>query len=160
MKAGHCQVAGCPPPPPDSKARRRGTRLLRNPTVSANRIAFACANNIWIVDRTGGAVPAHQLPGPNREPSPETAPLPHSSPAAPPLPAWERHAFRRCCSSSGQPSEWAPARRMLCGSAEPGPTLFFNCSHFSSISSHAIQSGTPFTVSLAFSPHTLHFRTP
>ncbi len=31
-----------------------GTRLLRMPTVSADHIAFAYANNIWIVDRKGG----------------------------------------------------------------------------------------------------------
>src|SRR5262245_44412299 len=31
-----------------------GTRLLRNPTVSATQIAFAYANNIWIVERSGG----------------------------------------------------------------------------------------------------------
>ena len=31
------------------------TRLLRAPTISATEIAFAYANNIWIVDRTGGA---------------------------------------------------------------------------------------------------------
>ena len=30
------------------------TRLLRSPTVSATQIAFAYANNIWVVDRTGG----------------------------------------------------------------------------------------------------------
>ncbi len=30
------------------------TRLLRTPTVSADHIAFAYANNIWIVDRKGG----------------------------------------------------------------------------------------------------------
>jgi len=30
------------------------TRLLRTPTVSAAHIAFAYANNIWIVDRAGG----------------------------------------------------------------------------------------------------------
>lgn len=30
------------------------TRLLRTPTVSASHIAFAYANNIWIVDRVGG----------------------------------------------------------------------------------------------------------
>src|SRR5205814_868418 len=32
-----------------------GTRLLRSPTVSATHIAFAYANNIWIVERAGGA---------------------------------------------------------------------------------------------------------
>ena len=32
-----------------------GTRLLRTPTVSATQIAFAYAENIWIVDRAGGA---------------------------------------------------------------------------------------------------------
>src|SRR3982750_1478280 len=31
------------------------TRLLRTPTVSATQIAFAYANNIWTVDRAGGA---------------------------------------------------------------------------------------------------------
>ncbi|HEV8482803.1 MAG TPA: PDZ domain-containing protein, partial [Blastocatellia bacterium] len=31
-----------------------GTRLLRSPTVSATHIAFAYANNIWIVERSGG----------------------------------------------------------------------------------------------------------
>jgi tricorn protease len=36
------------------KADPSGTRLLRTPTVSANSIAFAYANNIWIVDRKGG----------------------------------------------------------------------------------------------------------
>ena len=30
------------------------TRLLRTPTVSATHIAFAYANNIWIVERAGG----------------------------------------------------------------------------------------------------------
>ena len=30
------------------------TRLLRSPTVSAIQIAFAYANNIWIVERGGG----------------------------------------------------------------------------------------------------------
>lgn len=29
------------------------TRLLRTPTVSATQIAFAYANNIWIVERAG-----------------------------------------------------------------------------------------------------------
>jgi tricorn protease len=31
------------------------TRLLRQPTVSAGKIAFAYAENIWVVDRTGGS---------------------------------------------------------------------------------------------------------
>jgi tricorn protease len=31
-----------------------GTRLLRTPTVSASHVAFAYANNIWVVDRAGG----------------------------------------------------------------------------------------------------------
>ncbi len=30
------------------------TRLLRMPTVSATQIAFAYANNLWIVERAGG----------------------------------------------------------------------------------------------------------
>ena len=32
-----------------------GTRLLRTPSVSAQHITFAYANNIWVVERTGGA---------------------------------------------------------------------------------------------------------
>jgi tricorn protease len=32
-----------------------GTRLLRTPTVSATQIAFAYAQNIWVVPRAGGA---------------------------------------------------------------------------------------------------------
>src|SRR5262245_65422051 len=31
------------------------TRLLRSPTISATQIAFAYANNIWVVERGGGA---------------------------------------------------------------------------------------------------------
>src|SRR5262249_37550466 len=31
------------------------TRMLRSPSVSDKNIAFAYANNIWIVDRSGGA---------------------------------------------------------------------------------------------------------
>ena len=30
------------------------TKMLRSPTVSATRIAFAYANNVWVVDRAGG----------------------------------------------------------------------------------------------------------
>jgi len=36
-------------------AAETGTRLLRTPTVSATKIAFAYANNIWMVSRSGGA---------------------------------------------------------------------------------------------------------
>jgi tricorn protease len=35
------------------------TRMLRSPTVSDKHIAFAYANNIWIVDRAGGAARRH-----------------------------------------------------------------------------------------------------
>jgi tricorn protease len=35
-------------------ANASGTRLLRSPTVSASQIAFAYANNIWVVERAGG----------------------------------------------------------------------------------------------------------
>ena len=31
------------------------TRMLRSPSISGNQIVFAYANNIWIVDRNGGA---------------------------------------------------------------------------------------------------------
>ncbi|MYJ16911.1 MAG: protease, partial [Gemmatimonadetes bacterium] len=39
-------------PPPASA--QESTRLLRQPTVSATHIAFAYANDLWIVDRAGG----------------------------------------------------------------------------------------------------------
>src|SRR5437773_6782652 len=35
-------------------AEAEPTKLLRSPTVSSSRIAFAYAQNIWIVDRAGG----------------------------------------------------------------------------------------------------------
>jgi len=35
-------------------ANGTGTRLLRSPTVSSTHIAFAYANNIWVVERAGG----------------------------------------------------------------------------------------------------------
>src|SRR5438105_3174418 len=35
------------------------TRMLRSPSISGNQIAFAYANNIWIVGRDGG--PARRL---------------------------------------------------------------------------------------------------
>src|ERR1019366_6728739 len=40
--------------PPSLTANGESTRLLRSPTVSATQIAFAYANNIWIVERSGG----------------------------------------------------------------------------------------------------------
>ena len=36
------------------RAEAGGTRLLRDPTVSATQIAFAYAQNIWTVPREGG----------------------------------------------------------------------------------------------------------
>ncbi len=36
-------------------AAGNGTRLLRTPTISKDAIAFAYANNIWVVERAGGA---------------------------------------------------------------------------------------------------------
>ena len=38
-----------------AQASNGGTRLLRMPTVSATQIAFAYAQNIWVVSRAGGA---------------------------------------------------------------------------------------------------------
>jgi tricorn protease len=38
----------------DAAPNGETTRLLRTPTVSATQIAFAYANNIWVVDRAGG----------------------------------------------------------------------------------------------------------
>ena len=42
---------------PDSQP----TKLLRSPTVSASQIAFAYANNIWVVDRAGAMVAVPKL---------------------------------------------------------------------------------------------------
>jgi tricorn protease len=42
-------VASVPSAAPD-----QSTRMLRSPTVSATHIAFAYANNIWVVERKGG----------------------------------------------------------------------------------------------------------
>src|SRR4051812_11879982 len=36
------------------KAAATPTRLLRTPSISATHVAFAYANNIWVVDRKGG----------------------------------------------------------------------------------------------------------
>jgi len=36
------------------RAQNSPTRLLRTPSISATHVAFAYANNIWIVDRKGG----------------------------------------------------------------------------------------------------------
>jgi tricorn protease len=38
----------------DVRAQNSGTRLLRSPSVSDSQIAFAYAQNIWIVPRSGG----------------------------------------------------------------------------------------------------------
>ena len=38
------------------------TRMLRSPTVSEKHIAFAYANNIWIVDRAGAAASGSSEP--------------------------------------------------------------------------------------------------
>lgn len=40
---------------PSVTQAQSGTRMLRSPSVSAQSIAFAYANNIWVVERTGGA---------------------------------------------------------------------------------------------------------
>jgi tricorn protease len=39
---------------PATTGAMNSTRMLRTPTVSATQIAFAYANNIWIVERAGG----------------------------------------------------------------------------------------------------------
>ena len=46
--------ASPPLPRPLPQPLRLTTRLLRTPTVSATHIAFAYANNIWVVERAGG----------------------------------------------------------------------------------------------------------
>ncbi len=38
----------------DLAANGESTRMLRSPTVSATHVAFAYANNIWVVERAGG----------------------------------------------------------------------------------------------------------
>jgi tricorn protease len=43
-----------PEPVVNAAPNGEATRLLRSPTVSATQIAFAYANNIWVVERSGG----------------------------------------------------------------------------------------------------------
>src|SRR5690606_5848652 len=51
----------------------QSTRLLREPTVSARHIAFAYANDIWIVERDGGD--ARRLTSfPGQETNPQLSP--------------------------------------------------------------------------------------
>src|SRR5262249_27901491 len=50
MAASGFLVASTASPPLNGES----TRLLRSPTISANQIAFAYANNIWTVDKSGG----------------------------------------------------------------------------------------------------------
>src|SRR6478735_2828189 len=38
----------------DLAANGAPTRMLRSPSVSATHVAFAYANNIWLVERAGG----------------------------------------------------------------------------------------------------------
>ena len=38
----------------DLSANSAPTRMLRSPTISATHVAFAYANNIWVVERAGG----------------------------------------------------------------------------------------------------------
>ena len=40
--------------PPDGAGAQSATRLLRTPSVSSRHIAFAYANNVWVVERAGG----------------------------------------------------------------------------------------------------------
>jgi tricorn protease len=40
-----------PSPPP---AQAQGTRLLRQPTLSADHVAFVYGGDVWIADRSGG----------------------------------------------------------------------------------------------------------
>jgi len=46
------------------------TRLLRQPTASAEYVAFAYAGDIWVVERAGGlARRLTSMPGAEREPA-------------------------------------------------------------------------------------------
>ena len=67
---------------PSPAAVTGSTRLLRTPTVSATHIAFAYANNIWVVGTLGrhGAAP-HQL-SPARPPIRISRPTANGSPSA------------------------------------------------------------------------------
>ncbi len=59
VTASHVTVPRCASPSPPLAAApaiaHAQTRMLRSPTVSRTQIAFAYANNIWTVDRAGGA---------------------------------------------------------------------------------------------------------
>ena len=58
---------------PGIRLSAQGTRLLRQPTVSATQIAFAYAGDIWVTDRDGGD--AHRLTSaPGMEANPHFSP--------------------------------------------------------------------------------------
>jgi tricorn protease len=53
--AGLTLLAAFLPAAPRLAANGAPTRMLRTPSVSATHVAFAYANNVWVVERTGGA---------------------------------------------------------------------------------------------------------
>ncbi len=57
---------------PALAAAQGGTRMLRTPSVSATHIAFAYANDVWIVERSGGV--ARRLTSGGGEANPKLSP--------------------------------------------------------------------------------------
>jgi tricorn protease len=100
------------------------TRMLRSPTVSATHIAFAYANNVWIVERAGGA--ARRLtsaPGESANPklSPDGKWVAYSSELGGNMDVYVVPA------AGGEPRRltWHPSPDMVQGWSPDGKTVMF-----------------------------------
>ena len=101
------------------------TKMLRSPTVSATHIAFAYANNIWVVERAGrpGAA-AHELPGPDLQPA-LLAGRPAGSPSAASTRATPTSTW--CRPTGGEPKRltWHPGADAVQGWTPDGKRILF-----------------------------------
>ena len=101
------------------------TRLLRSPTVSAGKIAFAYANNVWIVDRAGGS--AQRLTS-----FPGTTSNPHLSPDGKWVALSAEYGGNTDVylvpAEGGQPRRltWHPAPDLVQGWSPDGKTIVFS----------------------------------
>ena len=112
--AAACVLAAALAPVP-SAAPADSTRMLRSPTVSATQIAFAYANNIWVVERAGGRRTApHELPGPDHR-SRTSRPTASGSRSAASTPATPTSTW--CRPTGGEPKRltWHPGARRGAG---------------------------------------------
>ena len=100
-------------------------RLLRTPTVSATHIAFAYANNIWVVERAGGAarrLTSFQGQTSNPRFSPDGRRRSRSAPSTPATPM-----CMSCRSLGGEPTRltWHPGADVVQGWTPDGKSVLF-----------------------------------